>query len=745
MMDEPKQVPAQIVLQVGPDPSAAPAEGEGAGPDFAVVFDYLDMVRTRLWLAVSVPVLLVAIAFGYLHYATPIYQSSCQLQIRPKPMRVSGVEAVYDPMTAAQDYTSIINTEIELMQTPEALNKAFEAMSLASDPEFMAANPVGALASNLTITQKRNTFLITVAYRSTDPEKAARIANGLGDLYVSSYQERKRKVAGGGIDRLEGQLETIATARDDAQKALSEFKQTHQIMDLDYERQLRSQRISALTETLIAAETEERAAKDTLATIGSWKQQGHVGAVIEILNNPFATSFRQEQLKMEMELPELLRTYGHEHSRVQTQEAIIANLKKAIDDEIESSLVGLDLKAKRATNAAQGVRDTIKAIESELMGFDSLASDYARLKDTYAAAEEAYRKVIARIKDMDISQNTDQFEGNDFLQVVRRAVPVLGPVSPQRTRTMALAVVLGLGLGVGGCVFLGMLDTSVKSQDEVGRCFAETVVLGSLPAIAEGESELVAVEKPLSLMAESFRGIRTSLSLSLATREERCFAVTSSEPGEGKTTVALNLAIALAREHRRVLLLECDMRRPRLKHVVGKALKADPARGVSTVLVGDSHLQDVVAHLEALPNLDIALCGPVPPNPAELIGAERFRELVAEAKGTYDYVILDSPPLLHVADAAILAGAGLPLIFVVRLFRTTRHDLRAAKDRMRIIQAKCAGLLINNVEVPKRGRYGYYRYGRYYHYRKGYKRGQGYGYGYSYGEEAAARPAEEKA
>jgi len=735
-MDEPRQVPAQIVLQMGPEPSTSPEDSGGSGIDLTVALDYLDMIRNRLWLAVSVPVVLLAVAFGYLHYATPIYQSSCQLQIQPKQMRISGVDSGYDPMAGARDYSDFVNTEIELMQTPEVLNQAFEEMKLAADPEFMAGNPIGVLARNLTVAQKRKTFLIDVAYRSTDPQKAARIANGLGDLYVSSYQDRKRDVAGGGITRLGEQLENIAKARDEAQKALSDFKVQHTLMDLDYERQLRSQRISALTETLIAAETEEGAAKDTLDTIGSWKQQGHVGAVIEILKNPFASSFRQEQLRMEMELPELLRTYGHEHSKVQTQEAIIANLKKAIEDEIESSLVGLQLKAARATKARETVQGTIKTIEDELMALDAFASDYARLKDTYSAAEDAYRKVIARLKDMDISTHTDDFAENDFLRVARRAIPNLGPVSPRRSRILALALILGVGLGAGGCIFLGLLDTSVKIQDEVVRCFGDTVVLGSLPGIAEGESELVAVEKPLSLMAEAFRGIRTSLSLCLASRDERCFAVTSSEPGEGKTTVALNLAIALAREHRRVLLLECDMRRPRLKNVLGKALAADPARGVSTVLVGDSELRDIVGHIEALPNLDIALCGPVPPNPAELMGADRFRQVITEAKGVYDYVILDSPPLLHVADAAILAGVGVPLLFVVRLFSTTRHDLRAASERLHTIQAKCAGLLINNVEVPKRSRYGYYRYGRYYHYRKGY--GAGHGYGYGYGEEPAS-------
>ena len=741
-MDKPNQVPAQIVLQMGPDPSTSPDDNGGMGVDLAVLFDYLDMIRTRLWLAAAGPVLLLALAFGYLHYATPKYQSSCQLQIQPKPMRVSGVDTVYDPMAGARDYTDYVNTEIELMQTPDVLNQAFEEMNLGADAEFMTDDPVGTLARNLTISQKRDTFLITVAYRSTDAHKAARIANTLGDLYVTCYQERKRDVAGGGMEKLQDQLETIAIARDEAQKALSKFKQDNKVMDLDYARQLLSQRISALTETLIAAEMDERAAKDTVETVSSWNEEGHVGPVVEMLKNPFARSFREEQLRMQMELPELLRTFGRDHSKVKTQEAIIENLKKAVQDEIESSLVGLRLKEQQAAKGHEVVVSAIKDLEDELMALDAFAAKFYQLKDTCDAGEAAYRKVIARLNDVDISSHADDFEANDFLRVVRRAVPVLAPVSPQRRRTLALALILGIGLGAGSCILLGLLDTSVKHKDEVVRCFGNTVVLGTVPAVTEGEDELVAVQKPLSMMAEAFRGIRTSLSLCLGGREERCFAVTSADPGDGKTTVAVNLAIALAHDKRRVLLMECDMRRPRLKDVVGKALKVDATHGVSTVLVGDSELKDVVGHLEGLPNLDIALCGPVPPNPAELIGAERFREVIAEAKATYDYVIIDTPPLLNVADSAILAGTGIALLFVARLFRTTRHDLRLASERLATIQGKCAGLLINNAEVPKHSRYGYYRYGQYYN-RKKYGRGYGYGYGYGYGQDGTPK-AEKK-
>lgn len=732
MANEQKQaVPAQIFLQTGGEPAQ---EESGSGLDLSMLFDYLDMIRSRLWLFLAIPIIFLVASFIRVYTATPIYQSTCQLQIQPRPLNISGMQGL-DPVAGGYGYfqfAQAINTEIELMRTPDVLNQAFEEMNLAEDSEFATGSPIGTLAGNLRISSNEDNFLINVAFRSTDPEKAARTANFLGELYVRLYQERKRKVSGGGISRLRDQLDNIATARDDALRKLTEFKKEHGLMDLDYERELISERIGALTESLIAAEMEERQVRDAAETIEAWKNQGQLGAVVQIVDNAFAKTFRMEQLRMQLDLPELLTRFGRGHAEVKGHEKKIEDLEGAVESEIETSLVMLRLKEKSARERRQVVADAISELEKELMDLDSFGTEYFRLKATYEAAETAYRKVVARINDVDISFNTGEIESNDFLRVVRRATPNYSPVYPRRRSALTKAGALGLVLGAGLCIFLGMLDTSVKSKEEIQKCFKDEVILGTVPGRKEDVGELAAMQDSQSVQSEAFRNLRTSLSLCLTARDEKCFAVTSCGPGEGKTTVAMNLAAALARNNRKVLLLELDMRRPRLKDVF-ELKDEEKTCGLSQVLVGQAELKDVLRPFPDFDGMHYALCGPIPPNPSELLGTERFDEVLDEAKSLAEYVIIDCPPLLNVADTSLIAGRGVPLLHVVRLLRTTRHELRHAAEKILTIQAKCAGIVINQVEVPNLSRYAYYRYRRYGHY-YGSKYGDRYGYGnYGYG------------
>lgn len=288
-------------------------------------------------------------------------------------------------------------------------------------------------------------------------------------------------------------------------------------------------------------------------------------------------------------------------------------------------------------------------------------------------------------------------------------------VSPNWTRNLALAGVLGLLLGFGLAVLRELLDTSVKSADDVAE-FAEASVMASIaydPATAK--RPLVSDVGSHEPRAEAFRVLRTNLQFVDVDAASKAFVVTSAVPGEGKSTTALNTAITLAQTGQRILLIDGDLRRPQVATVLG----LEPAVGLTTVLVGKIALEDAIQKHGT--GVDVLTSGTVPPNPAELLQSQAMTALLETARTKYDVIIVDAPPLLPVTDAAILASMTDGALLIVRHSRTTRDQLRGAHDRLTSVDASTLGVVLNM--VPKKGAGAGY--------------GSGYGYGYGYAPEPA--------
>jgi capsular exopolysaccharide synthesis family protein len=267
------------------------------------------------------------------------------------------------------------------------------------------------------------------------------------------------------------------------------------------------------------------------------------------------------------------------------------------------------------------------------------------------------------------------------------------------------------------------LDDTIKSKEDFDR-YVSLPFLGFVPHIDDSESEnrdLAADAKPGTPIAESFRAIRTSLLFSRGGAEVRTILVTSAGPGEGKTTVSSNLAATLAKNRGPVLLIDADLRRPR----VAKALGLENTRGLTNCLIGEAQLDDVVMPTR-VEGLFVLSSGPIPPNPAELLHGDRMAALLAEAREKYDRVVIDSPPVVAVTDARVLASQVDGLYMVISMGKTSRRVIHRALDSITSIGFEVHGAILNNLNTPT-GRYGYYD--REYAYTKGYYRSDGAGDG----------------
>jgi polysaccharide biosynthesis transport protein len=293
-------------------------------------------------------------------------------------------------------------------------------------------------------------------------------------------------------------------------------------------------------------------------------------------------------------------------------------------------------------------------------------------------------------------------------------------------QNLAIAIMVGLGAGIGLAFLIEAIDNTLKSPSDV-ESFLGVPVLGLIPVIGDKEDKL-SPEKvrerdlgihldPKSLAAECCRSIRTSILFMSPDNPPRTLVVTSPSPQEGKTTTTTNLAVAMAEAGGRVLVIDTDMRRPRLHRSFGVPNQT----GISTVIVGNSTLDEVIKRTE-VPNLDVLPCGPVPPNPSELLHTARFAEIIKECASRYDRVLLDSPPTSAVTDPAVLGNLCDGVILIVKGGQTTRDSAALARRQLHAAKAKLLGVIINEIDFSNSA----YEY-HYYYYRN-YAR-----YGYTYG------------
>jgi succinoglycan biosynthesis transport protein ExoP len=364
-----------------------------------------------------------------------------------------------------------------------------------------------------------------------------------------------------------------------------------------------------------------------------------------------------------------------------------------------------------------------KAIELSKLGVE-----YMPYERTAAENEKLYDLISKRQKELDL---TGLLRSNN-VRILENAIAPGVPVSPRPMQNLMIALACGFGFGIALAFAIEMLDNTLKTQVDV-ETFLGVPVLGLIPIIGQGkldpkdkersgdeqvrDRDLGVFREPRSMAAECCRSIRTNILFMSPDHPVQTMVVTSPSPQEGKTTTAINLAIAMAEAGGRVLVIDTDMRRPRLHRSFGVPNQV----GVSTLILGNSTLDEAVKRTD-VPNLDVLPCGPIPPNPSELLHTKRFAQILEDCKSRYAHIILDSPPTSAVTDPAVLGNLADGVILIVKGASTTRDA--AAHARRQLVSAKCRllGVIVNEIDFSNPG-YGYH----YYYYRK-YSR-----YGYTYG------------
>lgn len=711
--------------------------------------EYWGVIRKRFWTILLVAGLVTGLGTVHAINQQDVYQAVVTVEIRTEAPRFLGadVEPVVDPAAGARYWSTAeyYETQYRVIRSRAVAERVVEALQLGenleflgidpdSDPEVLRqalerADPVERLINMTSVNPVPESQLVEIQVENTNPELAALLAQTIADVYVERNMQRQLRGTYEAFEWLENERETSREAVDDAEAALLSFRQDHDIntASLEDRQDQLTDHLRSVNDLLTEAQAEVSATRTEVRRIRRARDDSatlDAIAVPAVIENPLIQQLKQQREQLSQEADRLSAEYGTRHPELRGVSDALAQVEAAIDREINVILDSFEERLARAEARESELATERDNIRAEMTGLSQAEPVYNQLERDITIAADIMAMLARRYKETDLYRRQQDVNN---IEVLDAAVVPDHPVRPRRRLIVAVAMVLGTVLGVGLAFLVELLDNTVRTQEDVERNLGFTF-LGVVPSIKSGGREragraeeeeakpdLYIHENPKSTVAECCRSIRTNLHFMSPDRPLRRLLVTSAGPREGKTSTAINLATVMAQSNQRVLLVDTDMRRPRLHRAFGFGNEI----GLTNLMLGEVDYEEAIRPTE-VPRLDVLSCGPIPPNPTELMHTERFRTIVEALSERYDRVIFDSPPVIAVADAMILANMADGVLFVIKTGQTSREVVRRAKSLLEGINAPLLGAVLNDLDLEDRAyRYHYYysyyyRYGQYY-------------------------------
>ena len=564
----------------------------------------------------------------------------------------------------------------------------------------------GQIRGGLSVAPINDTNVFRINFVSTNPEFAALIANAVSNAYIEKMLEMKLNSTRVALAWMTEKAEEEAAKLESAEGKLQAYMEKNQIVTIENRLAVTPQELSQISTQLITAESKRKENEARYRQVSRIAGQPDAAeSVPAIAANPGLQTLRAEIFKAEQAIRELSNKFGRKHPTMIKANNDLQALQKKRRQEIARLIEGIrnDYELSRANE--KSLSEQLQRVKTEALQLNQKFIQFGALRREVETNQQLYDSLMIKIKEQSLTQETQPVN----LWVVEDATTPRSPISPRKARNLMLGIVLGLMLGIGLAFFLDYLDHSIKDPLEVERRLG-TAVLGVTTRWEEQDPpvELVMSKAAQTPLAESFRALRTSLLLSSSEGAPASLLITSSVAGAGKTTTATNLAKALTQAGKRVLLMDGDLRKPRLHKVFRKSNR----NGLSTYLAGGSG--ESLLQKTDDDKLVLITSGPIPPNPAELLSSQRFDRLLETLRKDFDIIICDSPPLLSCADSQILSSKFTSTLLLVRARLTTYEEAARAIKMLRDIKAPLLGLVINAMEIRKGDSYyQYYSYGSY--------------------------------
>jgi tyrosine-protein kinase Etk/Wzc len=558
-----------------------------------------------------------------------------------------------------------------------------------------------------------------VTYTNNDPVLARDVVNTLVQAYLDQTLSFKTEEASRTVAFVESQLKGTRDELDQSEKNLEAYKSTSGVVKLDAEAEELVKKLSEIEKSGAEVSLQRKQVEFALAALNEARRKGQVYSPAVFKDDPLVVSMATKLTELELQKRALLSENTENHPQVKDVQSQIDQLQKKIQSTYETFKLNL---AKQETS----IQQELMTYEAKMRTLPAAERDLARLMRLSKVNVDIYMLLLQKHEEARIIKASTISNIN----VVDPAITSDIPIKPQKKKNLLLGLLVGLMFGVGAAFFMDYLDDTIKDEEEAKRALGWPL-LAMIPAIetagdavqpATRASRLVVQHKPKSSVAEAFRGLRTAIHFSSLKRDTKVVMITSSFPGEGKSTIAANLALTFAQAGNRVILVDCDLRRPSMNTI----FEHPRSPGVTEVLAGDISLVEAL-HTTDIENINLLTAGTIPPNPAELLCSDSMRDLLAGLRESYDIVIIDAPPVIPVTDAPLLTAFTDMVVVVLESGRIPAKAAQRMKELLQSVQAPVAGFVLNDRTALFSGTYGYYGKG---YYGKGYYGRRYYGYAY---------------
>jgi len=693
----------------------------------------LTSLRKR-WRIVALTTLLVCVGvFLWTYRAPKIYSATCTIIIDPSAPRVfnNNVSEVVE-MGSGSYWADLqfYQTQYKIIGSKEIAQKVVERLGLGADADYpfphagvpgQMRDVTGVVMGQTSVKPIKDSRLAMITVEDRQPERAAQIANAIANAYIENNLEYKLEGTNAASTFLGDQVVSVGEKLKRAEMAVYEYRRKHQLLDtsLDARQSLISQNVQAFTQKLAELRLRKLELESARKMIvGTRNDVDAEEALPEVRDNPVVQQLRVTYVDLTKTLAELETTYGDKHPKIEALKSKLAKIRQEYVSEIDKLLKANENRYLTLEDNEEALNKVLNKEKHDAIELSKLEVEYRPLVREADDTLNLYKLITQRQKETGLSG----LVRTNNVRIMDLAIPNGSPIKPRPLANLALALFVGMLLGIGAAVGAEALDNTIKSQEEVEAVLG-VPVLGMLPIVGErsmGKSspeeqkqrDLIVFHDLRSAAAEACRSIRTNLMFLSPDNPLKTFVVTSPGPEEGKTTTAINLAITMAQAGGRVLLVDTDLRRPRIHRAFG----IKNVLGISNAVVGEKTVDEVVFQ-SVVPNLDICPCGPLPPNPAELLHTRKFKDLLAEFGRRYDRIIFDSPPTSAVTDPVIVGHLADGVVLVVRAGHTTREAALFAKRQLDDAKARLLGCIVNQVN-PSDPYYNYYyrsyQYGGYY-------------------------------